>query len=142
MKVLLTSASACLLNGGSKTSGEKSRTRSAGAFHRGRNAFWEFDRSACVCLEHEPQCAALPVERGEELGAAVGRRENSLHQSFDGRIFRLDGLAHARFEIPAGTMVVAQSGAFGAGLVLDTRSAERYVAQQVRTRNKGHRVFL
>jgi len=142
MKVLLTSASACLLNGGSKASGEKPRTGGARTLDGRRDTFRELYRSTRVCFEHESKRATLPIERGQELRAAVGRREHSLHQSFERWIVSIGGVRHARFEVPACTMVVAQSRAFGAGLVLNTRSAERNVAQQFRTRNKGHLVFL
>jgi hypothetical protein len=45
------------------------------------------------------------------------------------RIVSIGGVGHARFEIPARTVIVAQPRALRAGPVLDASSAERYVAQ-------------
>jgi len=45
------------------------------------------------------------------------------------RIFPFTRACQARLQIPARTMVIAQSRALGAELILDTRSAERDIAQ-------------
>ena len=89
-----------------------------------------------MCLEHEPKRAALPVECRQELNAAIGRRQHAVNEVLQRRIFPIVDVRHARLEIPTRTMIVAQPRAFRAGLVLDASSAERYVAQQIRTWNK------
>jgi hypothetical protein len=95
-----------------------------------------------MSFEHEPKRATLPVERRQELNAAIGRRQHAVNEVLQRGIVPIRGIGHARFEIPARTVIVAQPRAFRAGPVLDASSAERYVAQQIRTWNKGHRVFL
>jgi hypothetical protein len=100
------------------------------------------DRAARVGFEHEPKRAALPVERRQELNAAVGRRQHAVNEVLQRRIVSIGVVGHARFEVPARPVIVAQPRAFRAGPVLDASSAERYVAQQIRTWNEGHRVFL
>jgi hypothetical protein len=98
--------------------------------------------TARVCFEHEPKRATLPVEGRQELDAAVGRRQHAVNEMLQRRIVSIGGVRHARFEVPARTVIVAQPRALGAGPVLDASSAERYFTQQIRTWNKGHRVFL
>jgi len=51
-------------------------------------------------------------------------------------------IGHAGLEIPTRTMRVAKSRAIGGRYVLGARRAESNLAQQIGTRNEGHRIFL
>jgi hypothetical protein len=94
-------------------------------------------------FEHELQCPTLAVEGRQQLGSAIRRRHHAMHESLERLLLAgVVVLGHARFEVPACAMVVAQSRTSAAGSVLGARHADSDIAQQVRTRNEGHRVFL
>ena len=58
--------------GGTRSAGEKPWSRRARAFHGGRDAVRQPHRPARMRLEHEAQRTPLPIERREQLCAAIG----------------------------------------------------------------------
>jgi hypothetical protein len=68
-------------------------------------------------LQHHVQRASLSIERRQQLGAAIGRRQNAMHEMLK-RFFiavGLSGLVEARFQIPTRTMRVAKARTRRAG---------------------------
>jgi hypothetical protein len=80
-------------------------------------------------FEDEAQRSALSFEGRQELHAAVRRRQHAMYEVLERGALALRRVGHARLEVPARTVVVAQPRAFGTGLVLHANSAERDVAQ-------------
>jgi len=116
------------LDSGSIAAREKSWTRGARALDHLGDAFGQSHRSARVCFEHQLQCSALSVEGGQELGAPVGRGQHPMHESLERRMVVDGRIRHARFDIPAGAVLITQPRARRTRFVLDTRHAQCDVA--------------
>jgi hypothetical protein len=109
------------LDGGSLTAREKSWTRRARALDRLGDAIGQSHGPARVRFEHQPQRTTLSVERGQELDPTVGRGQHAVHEALQRRIVIVGGICHARFDVPAGAVLIAQPCTRGARSVLDAR---------------------
>ncbi|HEY4303594.1 MAG TPA: hypothetical protein VGM82_03970 [Gemmatimonadaceae bacterium] len=94
-------------------------------------------------FEHQAQSAPLAIEGGQELSSAIGGLQHTVHEPVE-RVLLADVVRarHTRFQIPPGTVVVAQTGATGPRRILRAGWTECDITQQLRTRNEGHRLVF